>query len=219
MNMQRVRRIALVWILTVSAWPMAEGLCFSFSEYEKAPDPTASGARTVMRSDSNCTKKLQGKKVVAIIGEQHLAGGYEVGASRYGSLVTELNSRLKAMGLHTFTPQEISSQIAQAEQEAVLANDLDAALSAAKRMNAQFTIRGLISTRTQVNRIVNIDEVFVTLSLTLLDGKGRKLSSSRIESDSFSGSDTVSTILTLIEKDADRLVAELYQDYCHSSAP
>ena len=63
--------------------------------------------------------------------------------SVYGSLVDDLNHGFRQLGLKTYTSAEINAQVARAEQEAFLNNDLDAAISAADRLSADFMLKGI----------------------------------------------------------------------------
>ena len=67
----------------------------------------------------------------------------------YGPHFQAINSRLRGLGLRTYTPEEIRQQIAQAEIDAYFRNDPDAALAAAKKLGASFVLRGLISSHAQ----------------------------------------------------------------------
>ena len=199
------------------AAPASPAAAFSFSESEKPAPPDAAPGKKSIVLRPECSARLKNKRVVAVIGERHLERGYEVDPSRYTGIINELNTRLNAIGLRTLTPKELTEQVAQAEQEAILANDIEAAMTASKRLNAQFTLKGLIASRVQKNPVVGIDEVFVTLQLSLMDAGGRKIAGSRIEGATFSGADTVAALYNLVEEQADQAVAEIYEGYCGSS--
>ena len=193
---------------------------FSFSEYEEneaAEEASAaqSRARYIDQLLSTpCKQRLQGKKVAIVIAERHDNGRYSTRQSNYGLMFQEINNRLRRLGMRTFTPEQITAQIAQAEVEAFFNDDPDAAISAARRLGASFTIRGLISARSRVNRVVGINEVFVDMGLTLVDSRGRTLADASASGDSWAGSDTVSVALHLVREQADQMVAELYHGYC-----
>ena len=155
-----------------------------------------------------------GKKIAVVIGEQHSQGWARTGQSAYGPLIEELNGQFKKLGLKTYSPEEIKQQVAQAEQEAFLANNLEAAVSAAGRLSADFMIRGIISTKIQKNPFVGIDEVFVTLSLTLVDRDGQNISSSTLSEAMFSDADTVATVHKLVREKAEQIIVNLYSECC-----
>jgi hypothetical protein len=56
--------------------------------------------------------------------------------SSYGPHFNAINKRLRALGLNTYTQEEIRAQIAQAETDAYFRNDPDAALNASKKLGA-----------------------------------------------------------------------------------
>jgi hypothetical protein len=79
-------------------------------------------------------------------------------------------------------------------------------------------LRGEISTVTGVNAVAGIDEVTVNFDLALTDAKnGRLLSQVDARSESFSGTDTLGTALGLVKKEADPLVARIYNDFCRNA--
>jgi hypothetical protein len=65
---------------------------------------------------------------MVMIGERRSNGIVEAHQENYGPHYDAINKRLKALGLRTYTPQEIRRQIAQAEIDAYFRNDPDAAL-------------------------------------------------------------------------------------------
>ena len=105
-------------------------------------------------------------------------------------------------------------QAAQAEIDAYFKNDPDAALSASKRLSAQYVLRGLISTETAYNRIVRVNQVNIRMNFTLTDAGGRTVAQATAENASYAGMDTSGMALTLINEKADEVVAQLYSDYC-----
>lgn len=134
--------------------------------------------------------------------------------SVYGNLVDELNSGFQQLGLKTYTSSEINEHIARAEQEAVLNNDPDAAIAAAERLSASFVLKGVISTRSQLNRVINVDEVFVTINLMLVDRQGRQIASAQINETTFSDADVLNTIQNLVKKQSNAITYRLFKDYC-----
>jgi len=189
---------------------------FSFSEYEQeeAKQQTLKEKHVDTSTLIPCEEALKKKKIALIIAEYHANGLLIQRQSNYGELFQVINSRLQRLGLKTYTPEQITKQIAKAEIEAFLNNDLDAAASAANRLGANFFLKGLISTRVQTNPVVHIKEVFVTMSFTLTDDSGKTISHVQISGDSFSGADTLSTVLEMVREKADYIVAKLYTDYC-----
>jgi hypothetical protein len=101
--------------------------------------------------------------------------------------------------------------------DAYFNNDPDGALAASKRLAADYILRGDITTTTGVNRLVGVNEVAVDVQLTLSSASGRQLSSVDGHSDSYSGLDTLGTATALLKRQADQLVAQLYNDYCRNA--
>ncbi|MBA3037927.1 MAG: hypothetical protein FP814_15740 [Desulfobacterium sp.] len=186
---------------------------FNFSEYEKqdSSEPVSEEISVNLKEELKC---IRNKKIAVMVGEEYIDGGRQIKSSSNSPLVEELNGRLNQLGLKTYTPGEINSQIAKAEQEAFLANDIDAAASAASRLSAKYFLRGLISTRTQKNPVIGIDEVFLTLSLTLVDGKGRNLASGQLSDAVFSDSDTTATAIKLVRTKSAGIISDLFKGIC-----
>lgn len=134
--------------------------------------------------------------------------------SVYGSLVDDLNHGFRQLGLKTYTSAEINAQVAREEQEAFLNNDLDAAISAADRLSADFMLKGIISTRTQINRVVNVEEVFVTINLALFERGGRQISNAQASETAFSDADVSATIQKLVKNQSRDITYQLFRDYC-----
>jgi len=81
-------------------------------------------------------------------------------------------------------------------------------------LQARFLLRGLIAVSERRNPILDIDELFLTLTLTLLDRKGRVISTVSATADSYVANDALQTALQLTREKADRMLAELYNDHC-----
>lgn len=214
-----IRLFAVTALVLLTAVALA-GNDFSFSDYEEnEAQEEAEAARAKAYYIENllntpCGRGLRGKKVAIIIAERRDDGHLLTRQSNYGLMFQEINQRLHKLGMRTFTPEQITAQIAQAELEAVMNDDPDAAISAARRLGASFTIRGLISARSRYNRTVGINEVFVDMGLSLINAGGHIVADAAAGADSWAGSDTVSVALHLVRNQADVMVAELYHEYC-----
>jgi hypothetical protein len=217
-----VSRTLLTAICLLSACASAGADTFSFSGQaakEKAQHEAdlAERAQTIQALESvPCDQRLKNQRILFLVGEQQ-SGQWQTDQGRFGEFVRVIDNRLKALGLKTYTQQEIKASIAQAEVDAYFKNDPDAALSASRRLGANHVLRGVISARSGVNPIVQVDEVAVNIELTLSAAEGRVLSEVSAHSDSYSGTDTLSTALDLVKQQADLLVAHLYNDYCSST--
>lgn len=211
-----MRLVFLLWL--VSAGPLwASGFTFSGYEQQQAQEEAAQVAeeRRVVGDllSVDCSSKVKGQRIAVLIGEERTGQG-SARRTNDGPLFDEINSRLRGLGLKTCTQQEINAQVADAERTAFLNNDMDAAISAAGRLQARFLLRGLIAVSERRNPILDIDEVFLTLTLTLLDRKGRMISTVSATADSYVANDTLQTALQLTREKADRMLAELYNDHC-----
>ena len=211
-----MRLVFLLWL--VSAGPLwASGFSFSGYEQQQAQEDAARVAeeRSVVGEllSVDCSSKLKGQRIAVLIGEERTGQG-SARRTNDGPLFDEINSRLRGLGLKTCTQQEINAQVADAERTAFLNNDMDAAIAAAGRLQARFLLRGLIAVSERRNPILDIDEVFLTLTLTLLDRKGRVISTVSATADSYVANDSLQTALQLTREKADRMLAELYNDHC-----
>ena len=191
---------------------------FSFSE-EDAKNQTnndAAAQKVLELVSVPCRDRLKNQKIMTLIAEQ-TSNGWLTQQSRYGPHFQAINSRLRALGLRTYTQEEIRAQIAQAEIDAYFKNDPDAALAASRRLGANYILRGNITTSTGINPVLHINEVAVRLGFTLSSANGRTLSDVSAHSESYSGTDTLGMALTLVNEQADQLVAQLYNDYCRKA--
>jgi hypothetical protein len=194
---------------------------FSFSSAAaKAQDKeeAANQAQAVRQLVSvPCQQRLKNRRILLLIAER-TGDAWQASQDRYGPLLRVIESRLKALGLKTYTQQQIKADVAQAEVEAYFKNDPDAALAASKRLGANYILRGSITSQVGINPVVQVNEVAVKVDLTLSAVDGRVLSDVSSHSDSYSGSDTLGTALALVREQADPLVAQLYNDYCRDGS-
>lgn len=227
-------RLHLIILVLAVIWPPGPSWSFSFSEYEQQEAAGTDTSRHTSLAQLRCPPSLKKARIATMIGETHKdARGYQgfygsfltqdspdwdnrFGTNRsvYGRLVDDLNQGFKQLGLRTYTTEEINAQVARAEQEAFLNNDLDAAISAAGRLSADFMLKGIISTRTQTNRVVHVDEVFVTINLSLFDRNGRQISSAMASETSFSDADVLATIQKLVQQQSQDITYQLFREYC-----
>jgi hypothetical protein len=213
---------ASIWLFGAAGVESASAGNFSFSaEADKAKEDQTDAANRAeaMRRlvSAPCQHRLKNRKIVLLIaeraGDQWLAN-----QDRYGPLFRAIESRLRVLGLKTYTQQQIKADIAQAEVEAYFKNDPDAALAASKQLGADYILRGSITSQAGVNAVVQVNEVAVNIDLTLSAIDGSVLSNVASHTDSYSGSDTLETALALVRERADPLVAQLYNDYCREAA-
>ncbi len=213
--------------LSVLSLPLAAGPVpaqnFKFSEQEaqdKAADKAEADARQGrIAADlaTPCRADLKGKKIMVIIGEVQSNGYIAAQQQNYGPHFQAINSRLRSLGLRTYTPEEIRAQIAQAEIDAYFRNDPDAALAASKKLGASFVLKGLITAQAARNPMMPVNQVSVGMNFTLTGGNGRMISTADAYSASYAGADVSRMALTLVNENADEVVARLYGDYCRNA--
>jgi hypothetical protein len=164
-----------------------------------------------------CRDRIKNRKIMVLIGEEK-NGFVSASQGSFGRHVEVINNRLQGLGLKTYSAEQIKKQIAQEEIDAYFKNDPDRALSASRRMAAQYVLRGVIASQAVRNAIVNVNQVSVNMNFTLSDAAGRPVSTAAASNASYAGSDVSGMALTLIEERADEVVARLYSDYCRNAA-
>jgi hypothetical protein len=175
--------------------------------------------RILQELSTPCRAELKGKKIALIIGEERSNGYIVAQQQNYGPHFQAINSRLRGLGLLTFTPEQIRQHIAQAEIDAYFKNDPDKALSAARRLGASFVLKGLISKEAAPSIIVGVNTVTVSFNFTLTGSNGRIISDVNASSSSYSGTDISRMALALVNEQIDEVVAKLYGDYCRNAIP
>ncbi len=208
-----------VLVLLPAGQASAQGFKFSQPDAAPAAEEAARHERIAQQLSTPCRAELKGKKIAVIIGEVQSNGYIAAQQGNYGPHFQAINARLRSLGLTTYTPEEIRRQIAQAEIDAYFRNDPDAALSAAKRLGASFILRGLISSQAVMNPVIRVNQVSVNMGFTLTGANGRIISDTGASSSSYAGADVSSMALTLVNEQADEVVARLYGDYCRNAAP
>jgi hypothetical protein len=204
--------------LCFAAAGYAQGFSFSrekaAAEAQEQAQAQAREQAIAERLSTPCRDKLKDKKIMLIIGEQQSGGGILANQDNYGPHFQAINQRLRALGLRTYTPQEIKKQIAQAEIDAYFKGNPDAALSASRRLGASFVLRGLITAQAGVNPLIRVNEVTVDMGFSLADAGGRMISDASAQGGSYAGRDIRSAAARLVNEQADEVVAKLYSDYC-----
>jgi hypothetical protein len=204
---------------SVAFLAQAQGFKFSNPDAGAQADAKAQAQREALidaQLSTPCRDRIKNRKIMVLIG-QEANGVIASGQAPFSRHVEAVNLRLQSLGLKTYTPEQIRKQIAQEEIDAYFKNDPDRALSAARRMAAQYVLRGVIASRAVRNPMVNVNQVSVNLDFTLTDAAGRPVSTAAASNASYSGNDTSGMALTLIEERADQVVAQLYSDYCRNA--
>jgi hypothetical protein len=217
--MRPVSALALLaLVILLGAGPLgAQGFKFSQPDNSGQAEEAARQQRIVEQLSTPCRADLKGKKIMVVIGEVQSNGWIAAQQQNYGPHFQAINARLRSLGLTTYTPEEIRRQIAQAEIDAYFRNDPDAALSAAKRLGASFILRGLITSQTVWNPLVRLNQVSVGMGFMLTGANGRIISDTQASAGSYSGADVAQMALTLVNEQADEVVAKLYGDYCRNA--
>ena len=217
--MSPLRRHSLLVLLLPFAVAAAHGQGFKFSQPDDA-DRAAQAQREdriAYELSTPCRADLKGKKIMVVIGEQQANGYVSAQQQNYGPHFQAINARLRSLGLRTYTPEEIRAQIAQAEIDAYFKNNPDLALSAAKRLGASFVLRGLITSEAMMNPIIAVNQVSVGMGFTLTGSNGRIVSDVGASAASYAGANVGQMALTLVNEQADEVVAKLYGDYCRNA--
>ena len=218
--MRRVFSMSLLLALFASAGvACADGFRFSQPDDSDARAGAARDARIAEHLSVACRRDLLDRKIMVIIGERESNGVVEARQENYGPHYQAINRRLQALGLRTYTPEQIRKQIAQAEIDAYFRNDPDAALSASRRLGASFVLRGLISADATQNPMMAVNQVTVNMAFTLSASNGRVISDTAASASSYAGADVRRMAQTLVDEQADEVVAKLYGDYCRHAAP
>lgn len=210
--------LLLLAAAAVTGLALAQGFRFSQPDDTAAREAAARDARIAGDLSVPCRADLLNKKIMVVIGEQQSNGFIEAHQQNYGRHYQAINKRLQALGLRTYTPEEIRRQIAQAEIDAYFRNDPDAALAASRRLGASFVLRGLISSQATRNPMMAVNQVSVNMGFTLTGSNGRVISDTEASSSSYAGADVQKMALTLVDEKADEVVAKLYADYCRNAA-
>jgi hypothetical protein len=205
------------WFVAVSV--QAQGFKFSNPPEGAQADSQAQAQRRAAidaQLSTPCRDRIRNRKIMVLIGEEK-NGRVVAAQGNFGRHVEAINLRLQSLGLKTYSAEQIRKQIAQEEVDAYFKNDPDRALSASKRLAAQYVLRGVIASHASRNAMVNVNQVRVAMNFTLADAAGRPVSTASATNESYAGSDTAAMALTLIEERADEVVARLYSDYCRTA--
>ena len=194
-----------------------QGFKFSQQDDTDRLEQQARDERIAQQLSTPCRAAIKDKKIMVVIGERQSNGYIAAQQQNYGPHYQSINARLRALGLRTYTPEEIRRQIAQAEIDAYFKNDPDAMLTASKRLGASFILRGLISSQATVNPMMNVNQVTVNMKFTLYGSDGRFISDTEATSGSYAGANVERMALTLVNEKADEVVPALYSDYCRKA--
>ncbi|MCM2253792.1 MAG: hypothetical protein NDJ19_15635 [Ramlibacter sp.] len=205
------------WAIAVSV--QAQGFRFSDPQPGAAAEAAAEARRLDIIDEqlsTPCRNRIKNRKIMVLIGEERNGHVYASQGS-FSRHVHSVNQRLAGLGLKTYSPEQIRRQVAQEEIDAYFKNDPDRALSASRRLAAQYVLRGVIASHAARNAVINVNQVSVAMDFTLSDAAGRPVSRASASNQSYAGADVAGMALTLIEERADEVVAKLYSDYCRNA--
>lgn len=196
-----------------SATAQTPGFKFDNEDKAAAQEKAARDASLEAQLATPCMQRIKNQKIMVLIAERE-NGVLRTGQERFSLHFDAINQRLRRLGLRTFTQGEIRAQVAQAEIDAYFKNDANAALAASRKLAASYTLKGLITSTATVNPVLKINQVIVGMNFTLTGANGRMLSQVERRGGSYAGADVDGMALTLINEQADEVVAKLYSDYC-----
>ena len=208
--------VAVLVVATCASGTAAQGFKFSNETDNRKAEEAQRQERVQAQLATPCLAKIKNQKIMVVIGENR-NGAVLAKQSAYNPHFEAINQRLRGLGLKTYTPEEIRAQVAQAEIDAFFRNDPDAAISASRRLAAQYILRGLIDTQIARNPMIPVNQVVVRLDFVLTGANGRMISQAQATNESFAGRDVLGMALTLLNERADEVVAQLYSDYCRSA--
>jgi hypothetical protein len=205
--------------LACQAQAQPQGFRFSNPSPDAQSEAAAQSRKDAMISaqlSTPCRDRIRNRKILVLIGEE-TNGRLSASQGNFGRHVEAINMRLQNLGLKTYSAEQIRRQVAQEEVDAVFKNDPDRALSASRRLAAQYVLKGVIATQAMRNSTIGVNQVQVNMNFTLTDAGGRPVSTASATNASYAGSDVSGMALTLIEERADEVVAQLYGDYCRTA--
>jgi len=211
--MRRPRLGLLVLMLALPIAASAQGFKFSNEDKSQEAEKAERQRRIETQLSTPCREQIRNRKIMVLIGEE-VNGVVQARQAAFSPHLDAINQRLQKLGLRTYSPEEIRKQVAQAEIDAYFKNNPDAALSAARRLAANYTLKGLISARAMRNPMIPVNQVAVSMHFVLTGSDGKPVAQADAKSQSYSGADVQGMALTLINEQAEEVVARLYSEYC-----
>ena len=205
--------ILLVLAAAFPAASCAQGFKFSNEDKAQEVEKADRQKRIDAQLSTPCRERVRNRKIMVLIGED-INGAVQAKQAAFSPHFDAINARLQNLGLRTYTQEEIRKQVAQAEIDAYFKNNPDAALSAARRLAASYTLKGLISSRAMRNPMMPVNQVAVSMQFVLTGADGKRVAQADAQSQSYSGADVQGMALTLINEQAEEVVAKLYSEYC-----
>jgi len=163
-----------------------------------------------------CKEALKDRRIVIVLGERS-SRGVDANQGSYRAHFVSIAQRLRNLGLRPYSQEEIAAQITPAEIDAYLRDEADAALDSGRKLNADFVLRGVISSRSTRNPALRVPEISVDMGFTLAASDGRPLAAVSARAESYAGNDPLGMALTLVNEQASGIIARLYGDYCRTA--
>ena len=214
----RTSPVILLVCCLLSTAAQAQGFKFSNDDAQAADAAEQAQRDATVQAllATPCRNHIRNRKIMVLVGEE-TSGTVMAQQGSFGGHVEKINTRLRGLGLQTYSPEQIRRQVAQAEIDAYFRNDADAALGASRRLAAQYVLRGVIASRADRNRMANLNQVSVRMDFTLSEASGRPVATASATNQSYAGADTSGMALTLIDERVDEVVARLYSEYCKNA--
>ena len=217
--MMLLAALAVLGGLSIGMTAQAQGFKFSDPDSSEKADKDAQDKRNAQVQDmlaAPCLNRIKNQKIMVVIAENK-DGFISANQAVYNTHVSAINDRLQGLGLRTFTAAQIRAQVAQAEINSFFKNDPDVAISASRRLAAQYILRGVITSSTHRNSIINVNQVSIGMKFTLTGANGRMISQASASNESYAGHDVSGMALTLVYESAKEVVAKLYSDHCKAA--
>lgn len=216
-NLTKKKVNSFLLILTLSIFFVQSAYPFSFAQEEAKPlvEQAIKQDQIASLLATPCGKSLKDQKIALMIAESS-NDGFETKQSKYGQFFEILNKKLKKTGFKTYTDKEIQNQIAQAEIKAYMSGDTDAAIGAAKKLAANFLLKGVIGVTSSQNKVINVNEINVNINFSLTTASGKTVSTISKTYSSYSGADTYAMALKIAQEEGDEVIAKLYSDFCNN---
>lgn len=185
---------------------------------EKTRRDTAASSRkrVSLQLAPACKETLKNRRTIILIGERNKQG-VEARQGSYSAHFNSIAQRLRNLGLKPYSQEEIAAQIAPSEIDRYLRSDADTALATRQKLDVDFILRGLISSRSTHSVALRVPEISVNMDFTLAASDARALTKVSARAESYSGTDPQGMALTLVNEQAAGIVARLYGDYCRDA--
>lgn len=210
------RRRSLILALACSAFFLpSDGIALDLSKQgqrERAETRVVPAGPAV---PSTCLNHLADQKIAILFTERLLDGRVEVRQQRYAGVFPIVAQAFHGLGLTVFTQEEINAKIAQEQIEAIgLRNDSRAAITAARRLGANFVLRTNIDSVQKRHARIDVEVVRTSLAFSLSGSNGAVYGTVHEAARSYSGADGMPIIRDLVNDNAGVSARRLLAQYC-----